>query len=185
MPERPAAAVSEADGALIRPLSAADLPLLRDLYQYRENRVFASRLEIGDGFLDAVQEMPWATPMVLQRDAEAVALALVTSADVHNRNGRLVVLAHHPLRASGALSLYLRHVFWSHPFHRLYAAMPANLPQSERYIELLSGVGFVDEGRLVSHLEWRGRMLDVAVLGLLRPEFDAWLAAAGRGVPPL
>jgi hypothetical protein len=175
MPERPASSVSFADGAEIRPLTDGDQAFVRDLYRYRDNAIVAGSLEVESAdFVAAVRAMPWSTAMVLEQDREAMAVAVITSVDTHSRNGRLVLLTQAPQRCQTALGLYLRHVFWSHPLHRLYAVLPARLPQSGGYAELLHGCGFVDEGHLVAHLSWKGRRHDMAVFGLLRPEFDSW-----------
>jgi hypothetical protein len=175
MPERPASSVSFADGAEIRPLTDGDQAFVRDLYRYRDNAIVAGSLEVESAdFVAAVRAMPWSTAMVLEQDREAMAMAAITSVDTHSRNGRLVLLTPAPRRCQTALGLYLRHAFWSHPLHRLYTVLPARLPQSGGYAELLKGCGFVDEGHLVAHLAWKGRRHDLAVFGLLRSEFDSW-----------
>ncbi|MEA2644927.1 MAG: hypothetical protein QOE92_10 [Chloroflexota bacterium] len=175
MPDRPASSLSASDGAAIRPLSEKHHELLKKLLFVRDNQVFAGSMAIASpGFVGTLRAEPWASPMLLEDGNEPVGAALVAAGDQQNRNGRLVVLAHDPARCHGALALYLRSVFWSHPIHRLYAVIPAKLPQSRGYAGLLTACGFVAEGSLVDHLVAQRRVYDLDVFGLLRREFDAW-----------
>ena len=100
--------------------------------------------------------------------------ALIAGADTQNRHGRLIVLAMEPKRCKVALGLYLRRVFWSHPLHRVYALVPAELPRPGPTWTCSGACGFVHEGRLVGHLMVKGRLHDLDVFGLLRSDFDAW-----------
>jgi RimJ/RimL family protein N-acetyltransferase len=84
------------------------------------------------------------------------------------------VLAREPERCRVALGLYLRRVFWSHPLHRVYALVPAALPQTRAYVDLLGACGFVHEGCLLGHLMVKGHLHDLDVFGLLRSDFEAW-----------
>jgi hypothetical protein len=175
MPERPSSAVSVADGAEIRPLSQDDYAFTGELYHYRDNTLVAGSLAVeSEDFVTAVRAEPWASPMVLAQDGDAVAIAIIASADTQSRHGRLVVLAQDPRRCHTAVALYVRQAFWSHPLHRLYAVLPVGLPQSQGYGDILRGCGFVNEGSLVGHVMLKGRMRDLDVFGLLRPEFDDW-----------
>jgi len=177
MPERPAPAVSFAEGAEIRPLTDGDQDFARYVYSLRENAVVAGSLDVyNPQFVPAIRAAPWSMAMVLRQDGEAVGLAALTSVDVHSRNGRLVVLARDPRLCRTAMGLYLRHAFWSHPLHRLYAVLPARVPLPGSYADLLLGCGFVDEGVLRSHLSYKGGLRSLSVFGLLRREFDAWCA---------
>jgi hypothetical protein len=176
MSERPASSVSSADDAEIRPLTGADLAFVRYVYSVRENAIVAGSLDMGsDDFIATIRGSPWSTPMVLEKNAEPVGLALISSADTHSRNGRVTVLARRdPRECRVPFELYLRHAFWSHPLHRLYAVLPLRLPIPGSYADLLTGCGFVDEGHLKAHFNFLGYRRDIAVFGLLRSEFDAW-----------
>ena len=178
MPDRPASSLSTSNGAAIRPLAGTDQAFLQGVYNHRENQLFAGSLDLeAPNFLAAARAEPWSTPMLLLDEGEPVGTAMIAAGDPQNRNGRLVALAKEPQRCGRALALYLRQAFWSHPLHRLYAVVPANLPQTRRYADLLVGCGFVGEGRLLDHLVVQARVLDLDVYGLLRPEFDAWCEA--------
>jgi hypothetical protein len=156
-------------------MTEGDYPFVRELYHFRDNAKIASSLIVEDAdFIAAVRALPWSTPMVLLHSGEEVASALIAAADTQHLHGRIILMAMEPRRCTQALALYLRQVFWSHPFHRLYSALPAMLPQAGSYAELLVGCGFVAEGRLVEHLKDGMRLLDIDLFGLLRNEFDAW-----------
>ncbi|MEA2682380.1 MAG: hypothetical protein QOK05_708 [Chloroflexota bacterium] len=174
MPERPPTALNLASGAEIRPLDDGDIALLRTLHRSGENATLAAALNIDEpGVIGALQAEPWCNPMVLLQEEQPVGAALIAPADTQHLNGRLVVLAGEPRRCTDALALYIRHAFWSHPIHRLYAIAPRGYTS---HLELLRGCGFVDEGRLLGHLRVGARMQDLDVLGLLREDFDRWCA---------
>jgi hypothetical protein len=175
MPERPASSVSSSDGAEIRPLLDDDYPLVRELYRFGDNAIVVGSLDVERAdFVSAIRAETWSNPMVLLQEGELVGSVAVAVADTQNRHGRLLVMARAPERCRVALALYLRHVFWSHPLHRLYAMLPARLPQAKSYAELLHDCGFVDEGSLIAHLTIREELYDLDVFGLLRSEFDDW-----------
>ena len=175
MPERPPSSVNVADGAELRPLTDADYPLIKALYDHRDNAVVAGSIGVDSvEFVAALRAEPWSAPMVLVQDAEEVGCALVGGADTQNRHGRLIVVAREPRRCTVALGLYLRRLFWSHPLSRIYALVPAALPQTRAYSELFGACGFVHEGCLLRHLMVKGRLHDLDVFGLLRSDFDAW-----------
>jgi hypothetical protein len=177
----PADSVSASDGAEIRPLTERDLAMARDLFRHSDNAVFAGSLDVESrDLLATLQVQPWVTPMLLLQDGKVAGVALVVAADMQNRHGRLVVLSADPRLCATALALYLRHVFWSHPVNRLYTILPAGFPQAPSYINLLTGCGFVKEGRLLGHLQLNGRTLDLDVFGLLRSDFDTWAATQGQ-----
>jgi len=78
-----------------------------------------------------------------------------------------------PPSSVAGLALFVRHVFWNFPLHRLHTQIPT-LDLTTEYIRLFEGAGFVDEGRLRAHTLVAGQAFDAAALGLLRPDFEAW-----------
>jgi RimJ/RimL family protein N-acetyltransferase len=78
-----------------------------------------------------------------------------------------------PAEAVKPLAVYVRHVFWSSPLHRVYVQLPL-LAGATAYIRLLLGSGFQQEGVVRGHAYVDGRPRDVAVIGLLRRDFEAW-----------
>jgi hypothetical protein len=175
MSERPPASLSALGSAAIRPMEAADYPAVRSLWLEGNNPTIASTLAVDDAaFIAAARSGPWASPMMLLENGAPTGAAIVGAADLHHRNGRLIVLARQPREAALHLGLYIRHVFWSYPLHRLYALLPGQVPGAPGYAALLHACGFIDEGRLVRHQRVGTRMLDLDVYGLLRPDFDAW-----------
>lgn len=172
---RPAASISALGGAAIRPLREPDYPLVLGLHAALDNSTVAASLAVEDpGFVAAARAEPWASPMVLSQDGEEGAMAVVGAADSQNRHGRLVVIAKEPERWAEPLAIYVRHVFWSHPLHRLYSLVPVGARGSHQYLGLLRACGFASEGRLVRHQRVGTRLVDLELLALLRPEFDAW-----------
>ncbi|HEV1997638.1 MAG TPA: GNAT family protein [Candidatus Dormibacteraeota bacterium] len=175
MPERPPPAISRSGAAEIRPLTEADYPFVASLNRIRDNANIAPSAAIEDpGFIAAVRAEPWSTPMMLAADGEPVAVAMIGAADTQHRHGRLVVLAVLPREVVAPLTMYLRHVFWSYPLHRLYVVLPSRVAAVAAYADLLRSCGFVQEGTMVGHLRVATRMIDLDLFGLLRPEFDEW-----------
>ena len=179
MPDTAPVSISAADGAEIRPLASPDLPLMKALYLLGGNAAVAGSIDLrGEDGLAAMRAEQWATPMALLQDDVMVGGAVIAAADSQHLNGRLVVLAREPRQSLVPVALYIRHVFWSYPLHRLYALLPRS---AASHAQLLQACGFVSEGRLLAHLRVGGRRLDLDVFGLLRPEFDAWCRANHPG----
>lgn len=167
--------IVERGGIALRQLTPDDAPLLLSLRREGRNAALLEGLldvdELARGFLEALKLDLWALPMVATRDGRPCGVLLNTETDLQSLNCRLVALFSRPERSRLPLALYLRHLFWSLPLHRVYARVPAPLEDCERLYESL---GFACEGSLAAHQLHAGRLVDVRLLGLLRRDFDAW-----------
>lgn len=153
-------------------MADSDHTFLKELARVPDNTAMVAGLNIENpGFIPTLRREEWSTAMILLQDHTAVAAAAIAPADTQHQNGRLVVLAYEPRRWPIPLALYIRHAFWSHPLHRLYAIVPRSYTSQA---DLLQGCGFHNEGRLLSHVRAGMRMVDLDVFGLLRDEFDTW-----------
>lgn len=172
-PRRP---VLSSGADAVRLLSAADRDLVSSLYVLGANPLVVEPLAVQSGtFLDWLHNQLWSLPMALTRAGEPVGVAFTLGANVQNLNARLVVLATDPGLCSRLLPLYVRHVFWSFPVHRLYAQFPSD-PAVAGYAELFRASGFAAEGVLKEHQGMAGRYHDVLLFGLVRPDFERWCA---------
>jgi len=160
----------------IRLLSAVDRELVSSLYVVGANPLVVEPLAVTSGtFLDWLHNQLWSLPMALTRAGEPIGVAFTIGANVQNLNARLVVLARDPGLCTKLLPMYVRHVFWSFPVHRLYVQSPSD-PSVAAYVELFRASGFLAEGCLKEHQGMAGRYHDVLVFGLLRPDFERWCA---------
>ncbi len=160
----------------LRLLSAADRDLVSSLYVAGANPLVVEPLAVTSGtFLDWLHNQLWSLPMALTRVGEPVGVAFTLGANVQNLNARLVLLARDPVLCTKLLPMYVRHVFWSFPVHRLYVQCPGD-PSVAPYAELFRSSGFAAEGCLKGHQGMAGRYLDVLLFGLLRPDFERWCA---------
>lgn len=131
--------------------------------------------DVAERFLEGLGMELWATPMLVCRSNRAVEGFLFNArTDVGSLNTCLVGLLRDPVANTGALQLYVRHLFWSYPLHRVHAEIPAF---AEAWLAALELTGFRREGRFVEHVSLGGRRHDAAALGLLRRDFDAWARA--------
>jgi hypothetical protein len=165
------------DGDSLRRLTSDDLPAVLRLREAAPGEMF--HLPVGAAelaaFMDYLANRRWSMPMLCCHEGKPSGLCLMSMGQLKNLNSYLVPLFEQPATAERMLALYLRQAFWAFPLHRLYTQLPKTL-EVEPHIDLLRRCGFKDEGRLVGHLEIKGRPVDVAVFGLLRGEFDAWCA---------
>lgn len=166
------------DGYELVPLEPSDAPQVLQLLELRGNRYLvelgASEHEVAR-LLAELAQAPWSLPLAVLRGDECVGMATTSLANLKSLNASLLALFTDPPGSSLALALYLRHVFWNFPLHRLHTQVPS-LDLTREYEDLYRSVGFVDEGRLVGHVVIAGRPFDVTVLGLLRADFEAWCA---------
>jgi len=111
--------------------------------------------------------------MLCTRDSRVIGAAATTRRDMRNRHVQLICSFIDPATAALALAMYVRHLFWSMPFNRVHAQIP-NVDGAQAYVDLMGGIGFVNEGTVRDHALIGGRPHSVIVLGLLRREFEAW-----------
>jgi hypothetical protein len=158
----------------IRLLGRDDRGLLGDLYAHGPNTLLVEPLAIPDDrFFDWLYALLWSLPMVLECDGRPVGVAFTIDPNVQSLNSRLVTLCVDPEACAPVVALYVRHLFWSFPLHRLYAYRP-DLADLAAYGGLLRACGFIQEGLLRQHRASGGTGTDVFLYGLVRPEFDAW-----------
>ena len=172
-------AIVDLDGWSIQPFTAAETPLLSALLDRRGHRYLLD-VPLDEATLRTVLTeivgSPWSLPCAVVRDDEMAGFATTALPNVRALNTGFTALFTDPAVAIVPLSMYVRHLFWSFPLHRLHAQIP-DLDLTREYIDLLTAVGFEVEGRLVDHAHVAGQSFDVVALGLLRSDFEAWIAA--------
>jgi hypothetical protein len=171
-------ALLELDEWSLRPLSAADYPLVEALRERVPADVF--RLppspERFRGFLQAIGARPWSQPLACLREGEPFGLCFTNLAQVKNLNAYLVALFVEAEGAGRPIALYARHLFWNYPIHRFNAQFPLRA-ETDALLRAHEAAGFQREGVFVRHLADAAGEHDVAVLGLLRADLDAWVTA--------
>ena len=123
--------------------------------------------------IELLRREPWSLPLAVIKEGECVGVATTALASIKSLNASLMTMFVDPSTATTPLAMCVRHLFWNFPLHRLHCQVPL-LDLTREYVDLLTSVGFEDEGRLVEHAVIGGQRFDVATLGLLRPRFDAW-----------
>lgn len=170
-------AVVERGDTAVRVLSRGDASLVHDLLLADRNRaLFEGLVEhpgVIDGFLSALDQDPWALPMVGTFRSTPVAALFNVRTDPQNLNTRLVPVLTDFVSTVGVLALYVRHLFWTLPLQRIYAKFLVDLSE---YEGVLRAAGFKKEGVLVEHQIYAGKRCDVAMFGLLRTDFESWCA---------
>jgi hypothetical protein len=121
-------------------------------------------------WLDLVRLEHWHVGMVCSREGRVEGALLNVMNDQQSLNCALVMLLNEPATAVPALMVYLRHLLWCFPLHRVYAYVP-DLDAADGYRVLLDCCGFRNEGRLAGHLVVGGARRDAMVFGVLRAEF--------------
>jgi hypothetical protein len=160
------------------PLEPVHAPLVLEMVARRGNQFL---IEVGSDpeqvaqMLAELGRLPWSLNMAVLRGDTCIGMATTALANLRSLNAGILALFVDPPSATLALALFLRHVFWNFPLHRLHAHVPLFDLTSE-YVRLYRSVGFVDEGRFVAHALIAGQPFDVAALGLLRSDFESWCA---------
>jgi RimJ/RimL family protein N-acetyltransferase len=111
--------------------------------------------------------------MLCTRGSRVVGAAATRNRNQQSQNLQLIGLFVRPAGVGAALAMYVRHLFWTMPLHRVYAQFPAVAGAAGRE-RLLRGAGFAYEGRLAGHALIGGRPRDLLCYGLLRRDFDRW-----------
>jgi hypothetical protein len=171
-----APAIVELDGWTLEPFDLEDAPLLAELLALRGHRYI---LEVPPDpallrvILTELVTQPWTQPMTVVREDAFAGFATTALANVRALHTSIGALFVDPGPATLPLAMYVRHLFWSYPLHRLHTQIP-DLDLTREYIALLTSIGFVEEGRLPEHALVGGQVFDVVSLGLLRSDFDRW-----------
>lgn len=124
----------------------------------------------------SLESQMWSTPMTALSAGTPFGAFWTALPNVSNLNALVVTLFEDLDRGGVALALYIRHLFWSFPLHRLYTHVGA-LDRGSGYSAIYEGIGFKREGILKEHALLAGRRQDIVVYGLLREEFDRCMLA--------
>lgn len=158
----------------MRLLTRHDGALLHELYTSGANMALVEPLAIpNDSFFIWIFGQLWSLPMVLSSGGQPVAVAFTMDPNLQSLNARLVALCADPGACHQVLALYVRHLFWSFPLHRLYAYCPRS-PEVAAYGDLFADAGFAAEGCLKEHRTVGGEPADVDMFGVLRDDFERW-----------
>ena len=152
--------------------SAADAPAFEALAARDGNRVLFN-LPASEDECARVGRPGFPAEGVLLNGTSPIGAAATTLRDQRSLNLQLMCFFNQPARAVKPLAVYVRHLFWSVPLHRVYVQLPL-VAGATSYIRLLAGAGFKQEGVVRGHALVDGRARDVAVIGLLRRDFEAW-----------
>lgn len=171
--EKPSAAVLELDGFVWRPALSSDAGTLDELASQHAHRLLFALPASRDDFASRIGEWGFRLPMLCTCESRPVGAAATSMRNNRSLNLQLLCFFAQPEIASLALAIYVRHVFWSLPMHRIYVQMPL-VPGADPYVQLLRSIGFQDEGVVRGHALIDGRTYDVTALGMLRKEFEAW-----------
>ncbi len=169
----PAQAVLELDGFAWREAGPADAAVLETLAAHGSNRVLFNLPATEDEFLARVGRPGFRIAMLCMRGSKAIGAAATSQRNNRSLNVQLMCFFVRPAGAILPLAAYVRHLFWSLPLHRVYAQVPM-IRGADAYVRLLQESGFRAEGIVSGHGMVAGRPVDVAVLGLLRRELEAW-----------
>lgn len=137
------------------------------------NRVLFDLPATQSEFAARVGRPGFRLPMLCLRDSEPVGVGATANRSQVSLNVRLKCFFAQPARAVLPLAAYVRHLFWSLPLHRVYTQFPV-VTGAEAYVRLFTGAGFQEEGIVRGHALVEGHPRDLAVLGVLRGEFEAW-----------
>jgi hypothetical protein len=171
-PGRPSPAVLEIGGYAWRPALPSDGPAIQAVAAHGANHVLfnlqGTEAEIAAG----IGGPGFRQPMLCLQGSTPVGFGATTNRNPASQNLQMKCFFVDP-GAVLPLAAYVRHLFWSIALHRIYAQLPV-VNGADAYIRLLTGAGFHDEGVVRGHALVDGRPCDVAVLGVLRGEFQAW-----------
>lgn len=170
---QPPPAVMEIDGASWRRATQSDGDALEHLATQDNNRRLFNLPRTSAEFANAVGRGGFRQPMICTREGVVVGAAATTNHDHRSLNVRLLCFFADPRAAVRPLAVYVRHLLWSSPVHRVHVQIPL-LAGAEDYVALARGVGFVEEGTVRAYALIDGRPHDVMALGLLREEFTTW-----------
>lgn len=170
---RPIASVLELDQFSWRPALPSDALALESLAAQGTNRALFALPKTEHDFMLEIGRPGFRLPFICSHGHETVGVAATTLRNQRSLNVQLICFFKEPSASSLPLAIYVRHIFWTLPLHRVYVQIPL-ITGAHEYIDLLKRVGFIDEGVVRSHALIDGETYDVAALGLLREEFEAW-----------
>jgi hypothetical protein len=170
---RPSPPVLEIDGFAWQPARPSDAPALEALAAHSTNRILFGLPGSSEAFEGAVGGPGFRNAMLCWKDSKPIGGASTGQRNFHSQNLRLTCFFADPAGASLPLAAYVRHLFWKLPLHRVYCQFPM-VARGAEYMHLLKGSGFQEEGMIRGHALIGGKPFDVAVLGVLRDEFDLW-----------
>lgn len=174
-----APAIDELDGVRLQPLDPQHAPVVAELLRMRGHRYILELPDDADSIaalLAEVTRQPWSLPLAAIRGDECIGVATSALPNLKALHAGFTALFVDPATATTATAMCVRHLFWTFPLRRLHAQVP-DLDLTREYIDLLTGIGFQLEGRLVDHLQVGGQTFDTVMLGLLRTDFDDWCDA--------
>jgi hypothetical protein len=173
---RPARAVLDLDGVLLRRFQAGDLEFLVSVHASGVNSMLlelpGSNQELQN-FIHTMLTEPWSLPMIIEHDGIPIGAAATGLTNYKSLLAYVVVLLAEPVAGSLPIAMYVRHMFWNFPLNRLYTHVPL-VEGTEAYVDSFQAAGFRHEGVMPEHLVVGARQTDVAVLGLLRRDFEVW-----------
>jgi hypothetical protein len=172
-PARPSRGILEIDGYAWRQAVPSDAAALEALAARDGNRLLFNLPGSEGEFAVRVGRPGFRRAMLCLQGRKPVGAAATTLRDQRSLNLQLMCFFTQPARAVAPLAVYLRNLFWSSPLHRVYVQLPL-VAGATSYIRLLTGAGFQQEGVVRGHGLVRGRPCGVALLGLLRRDFEAW-----------
>jgi diamine N-acetyltransferase len=174
VPPAPAPLVLSYGHVRLRPVQLGDAGLLAELWSHGENSLLAvpdqASEGIGEAMIRAFQQTMWGAAFVAEGGADSFGFLAAAQADPYSQTAMLVAYFRDPDSAQYALRLYLRHLFWGYPLHRIGVQVPL---ACSGYLRVLDSVGFVREGIWREHRLIAGVRHDVVALGLLREEARA------------
>lgn len=172
-PARPSPGILGIDGFTWRQAIAEDAPTLEALAARDGNRSLFNLPASEEEFSARVGQPGFRRAMLCFNGTIPIGAAATTLRDQRSLNLQLMCFFDQPTRAVTPLAVYVRHLFWSVPLHRVYVQLPL-VAGATSYLRLLTGAGFQKEGVVRGHALVGGRPRDVAVVGLLRRDFEAW-----------
>lgn len=169
----PTPGVLELDGFAWRTAGPSDAVTLEALAARDGNRILFNLPGSEDEFAARVGGPGFRRAMLCFKENGPIGAAATRARDQRSANLQLMCFFVQPARAVLPLAVYVRHLFWSAPLHRVYLQLPM-IAGAAGYIRLLQSVGFQQEGLVRGHGLVRDRPCDVALLGLLRTDCEAW-----------
>jgi hypothetical protein len=170
---RPSAGILAMDGFVWRHAAPLDAPALESLASRDGNRTLFNLPGSEEEFAARVNRPGYRLAMLCLRGQRPIGAAATFARDQRSLNLQLMCFFAQPARSVMPLAVYVRHLFWSVPLHRIYVQLPL-IAGASSYIRLLSSAGFQQEGVVRGHGLVRGRPCDVALLGMLRQDCEAW-----------
>ena len=170
---RPTAGVLEIDGFAWRHAGPPDAPAFEALASRDGNRTLFNLPGSEEEFAARVNRPGFRLAMLCLRGQKPIGAAATFARDQRSLNLQLMCFFAQPAGSVLPLAVYVRHLFWSLPLHRIYVQLPL-VGGAASYTRLLTSAGFQEEGVVRGHGLVRGRPCDVALLGLLRKDCEAW-----------